>query len=479
MNNSRPIVNISLLLGTIIAVSAFFLVFNNIPVQALHKEQQLLESFDDLADFANAVKNGDEELEEIPIQSMKDADIYDDADDNLKDCIDLAAEVGDSLTDKEVVHCVDDVNYFKNKYSNSTVPTNATSATTGVADTGSDTTSTSDTADTTSTSNADTNAADTTSTSNADTNAADTTSTSDAADTTSTSDAADTKTSNTDTNAADTTSTSDTADTTSTSGNANDNNLVDELVKTGKFTEAEAREFVTSNMQSGAGADTTSDIKTSNADTNTADTKTSNADTNAADTTSSSNADTNAADTTSSSNTDTNAADTKTSNANADTNTDVSSASDDTSSTNNEDNNDQSSNNNSNNPDDYDDLDELVNDIKNGDVDTDKISLSAFQDSGAYQGADQETQDCIDLAGKIGNNLGDQEIRNCSEDPNFYKNEISNNNDNNADDSSNNADDSSNNADDSSNNADDSSNNADDSSNNADENSDSSNDNNN
>ncbi|MDW0182164.1 MAG: hypothetical protein QOK91_03750, partial [Nitrososphaeraceae archaeon] len=227
MNNSRPIVNISLLLGTIIAVSAFFLVFNNIPVQALHKEQQLLESFDDLADFANAVKNGDEELEEIPIQSMKDADIYDDADDNLKDCIDLAAEVGDSLTDKEVVHCVDDVNYFKNKYSNSTVPTNATSATTGVADTGSDTTST-----------------------------------------------------------------SDTADTTSTSGNANDNNLVDELVKTGKFTEAEAREFVTSNMQSGAGADTTSDIKTSNADTNTADTKTSNADTNAADTTSSSNADT-------------------------------------------------------------------------------------------------------------------------------------------------------------------------------------------
>ncbi len=126
-------------------------------------------------------------------------------------------------------------------------------------------------------------------------------------------------------------------------------------------------------------------------------------------------------------------ADTKTSN--ADTNTDVSSASDDTSSTNNEDNNDQSSNNNSNNPDDYDDLDELVNDIKNGDVDTDEISLSAFQDSGAYQGADQETQDCIDLAGKIGNNLGDQEIRNCSEDPNFYKNEISNNNDNNADDS--------------------------------------------
>ena len=353
MNNSRPIVNISLLLGTIIAVSAFFLVFNNIPVQALHKEEQLLESFDDLADFAKAVRNGDEDIEEIPIQSMKAADIYDDADDGLKDCIDQAAEIGDSLTDREVVHCVDDVNYFNNKYSNSTVPTNATStATTGSTDTGTDTTST-----------------------------------------------------------------SDTADTTSTSGNANENNLVDELVKTGKFTEAEAREFVNNNMQSGTGTDTTSDTtSTSNADTNTDDTKTT---------------------------------------SNADTNTDNSSASDDTSSSNNEDNNDQSSNNNSNNPEDYDDLDELVKDIKNRIVDTEEISLSGFQDSGAYKGADQETQDCIDLAGKIGDNLGDQEIVNCSEDPNFYKNEISNTNDNTND------------------------NNAEDSSNSADENSDSSNDNNN
>jgi polyhydroxyalkanoate synthesis regulator phasin len=418
MNNSRPIVNISLLLGTIIAVSAFFLVFNNIPVQALHKEEQLLESFDDLADFAKAVRNGDADIEEIPIQSMKAANIYDDADDSLKDCIDQAAKIGDSLTDREVVHCVDDVNYFNNKYSNSTnstVPTTATStATTDFADTGTDTTSTSDTG------------TDTTSTSDTGT---DTTSTSDTGtDTTSTSNADTTSTSN-----ADTTSTSN-ADTTSTSGNANENSLVDELVKTGKFTEAEAREFVNNNMQSGAGTDTTSDT-----------TSTSNADTNTADTTSTSNADTNTADTTSTSNADTNTADT-TSTSNADTNTD-SSASDDTSSSNNENNNNQSSNNNSNNPEDYDDLDELVKDIKNGNVDSEEISLSAFQNSGAYQGADQETQDCIDLAGKIGHNLGDQEIVNCSEDPNFYRNEISNSNDNNAGDSSNNADDSSNNPD--------------------------------
>src|SRR6188508_940390 len=188
-----------------------------------------------------------------------------------------------------------------------------------------------------------------------------------------------------------------TTDTISAFGDPNENNLVDELVKTGNFTEAEAREFVTNDMQSENGTNTTSDTNTtSNADTNTADTNTT---------------------------------------SNADTNTGNRSESDDTSSTDNEDNNDQSSNNNNNNPRHYDNLDELVNDIKNSNVDTEEISLNAFQDSGAYQGADQETQDCIDLAGKIGHNLGDQEIVNCSEDPSFYKNEISNNNDNNNDNS--------------------------------------------
>jgi len=219
-----------------------------------------------------------------------------------------------------------------------------------------------------------------------------------------------------------------TTDTISAFGDPNENNLVDELVKTGNFTEAEAREFVTNDMQSENGTNTTSDTNTtSNADTNTADTNTT------------SNADTNTADTNTTSNADTNTADTNTT-SNADTNTGNRSKSDDTSSTNNEDNNDQSSNNNNNNPRHYDDLDELVNDIKNSDVDTEEISLNAFQDSGAYQGADQETRDCIDLAGKIGHNLGDQEIVNCSEDPSFYKNEISNNNDSSADDSSNSAD---------------------------------------
>ncbi|HXV89512.1 MAG TPA: hypothetical protein VD710_10545 [Nitrososphaeraceae archaeon] len=334
MKNLGSITKVSLLLGTIICLGAFFLVDNNIPVQALHKEEQILNDYDDLDEFANAVKNGDEEdLEEIPIQSMEASDIYDDADDSLKDCIDLAAKVGDSLSDREVMHCVDDVNYFQAKYSsNSSVSTNGTFATsTTPIDKATDTVT-----DTASTSEA---------------------STSD--DTTSTSEA-------------------------STSDDVTENNLINELVNTGKFTEAEAKEFVSKNMLSGTDAATTSSDTqtTSSADTSTEDTQT------------------------------TSSADTST---------------EDTSSSDNESNNDDSSSSNVNNPEQYGSLSELVHDVKNGDIDTDEISLNDFQNSGAYQGADQQTQDCIDLAGKIGGNLIDYEIVRCTEDPNHFKNQIANN----------------------------------------------------
>ena len=154
---------------------------------------------------------------------------------------------------------------------------------------------------------------------------------------------------------------------TSTSDDNKETNLINELVKTGKFTESEAKQFTSKSMQNRA---------------------------------------------------------------------DNSSTSDNTQSSNNQSNNiDQSSNDSTNNPEEYDNFNDLVNDIKNHIVDIEDISLNAFQDSGAYQGADEETQECIDLAGKIGDNLGDHEIVNCFEDPSFYKNQISNaDNNNNADD---------------------------------------------
>ena len=158
---------------------------------------------------------------------------------------------------------------------------------------------------------------------------------------------------------------------TSTLDNSKENNLINALVKTGKLTEDEAKELVTKSMQIGT--------DTATRDTATGDTAP------VSDTTTTSNTDNSAAETFSFSN-------------------------------------NQSSNTDRNNPEDYDDLNELIDNIKNGDVDIDEISLNTFQGSGAYQGADEETQDCIDLAGKIGDNLGDQEIVRCSEDTNFFQN---------------------------------------------------------
>jgi hypothetical protein len=61
-----------------------------------------------------------------------------------------------------------------------------------------------------------------------------------------------------------------------------------------------------------------------------------------------------------------------------------------------------------------------------------------LQDSAGYQGADKQTQDCIDLAGKIGDKLGGQELVHCSEDANYFESKLSNtDNNNNADDTGN------------------------------------------
>ncbi|MDW0215886.1 MAG: hypothetical protein QOA56_05295 [Nitrososphaeraceae archaeon] len=69
-----------------------------------------------------------------------------------------------------------------------------------------------------------------------------------------------------------------------------------------------------------------------------------------------------------------------------------------------------------------------MNEIKNGKVNfkkyrnDDGISSTVMKDSQIYKEADKNVQNCIDFAGKIGNNLGDREIVHCFDDSNYYKN---------------------------------------------------------
>ncbi|TLX88458.1 MAG: hypothetical protein E6L04_00730 [Thaumarchaeota archaeon] len=116
------------LLVIIITLETFFFVGNIIPLLALDKEQQLLVNYDDPQELADAVKGGKEGLKDMSLQSMKASNIYDDADKSFQDCIYLAAKVGDNLADKEAVHRIEDVNFFKNKYpTDSSVPIAITS----------------------------------------------------------------------------------------------------------------------------------------------------------------------------------------------------------------------------------------------------------------------------------------------------------------------------------------------------------------
>jgi hypothetical protein len=90
-----------------------------------------------------------------------------------------------------------------------------------------------------------------------------------------------------------------------------------------------------------------------------------------------------------------------------------------------QDNNLQPANPNTKNPGSYDTFNDLVQDLKSHVIINQEFPLSAFQDSGAYKGADKQTQDCIRLAALIGKSLTYREIVHCSEDANYFDNKLS------------------------------------------------------
>ncbi|MFN2435451.1 MAG: hypothetical protein ABR515_08785, partial [Nitrososphaeraceae archaeon] len=59
---------------------------------------------------------------------------------------------------------------------------------------------------------------------------------------------------------------------------------------------------------------------------------------------------------------------------------------------------------------DYENMEDMVKDIRNGGKDDDKVDYDKFKDSIVYKNADEDLRDCIDLANKVGEKLGDYEI---------------------------------------------------------------------
>ena len=76
---------------------------------------------------------------------------------------------------------------------------------------------------------------------------------------------------------------------------------------------------------------------------------------------------------------------------------------------------------------DYENMKDLVNDIKNGDKDDDNMDWNKFRDSTVYKDEDEDVRDCIDLANKVGEKLGDYEVVRCFENASYFKEKYSGN----------------------------------------------------
>ena len=70
---------------------------------------------------------------------------------------------------------------------------------------------------------------------------------------------------------------------------------------------------------------------------------------------------------------------------------------------------------------DYKKMGEMVKDIRNGDKDDDKVDYNKFKNSTVYKNAKEDVRNCIDLANRVGEKLGDYEIVHCFENTNYFK----------------------------------------------------------
>ena len=120
-----------LIIVTIVTIGTFFFIGSIIPIEAGKKDGTLLEDYNNLKELVRNIRNGNFSDDQISLNDFKNSDAYQHADENMQDCVKLAAKIGHNLEDREIVHCFENENYFKQKYSrgnNSTSNTNIKSA---------------------------------------------------------------------------------------------------------------------------------------------------------------------------------------------------------------------------------------------------------------------------------------------------------------------------------------------------------------
>ena len=74
---------------------------------------------------------------------------------------------------------------------------------------------------------------------------------------------------------------------------------------------------------------------------------------------------------------------------------------------------------------DYDSMKKLVQAIQDGKVNDNNINWPKFRTSDIYQNAGNNTQKCLNLAHKVGDNIADNEIVHCSKNNKYFKQKYS------------------------------------------------------
>jgi K+-transporting ATPase c subunit len=186
--------------------------------------EEIWEDYERMGEMVKDIKNGDKDDDKVDYNKFKDSDVYKNAKEDVRNCIDLANKVGEKLGDYEIVRCFENTNYFEEKYVDDEDSQTSEEVNPQEGD---------------------------------DQNMTRSNDLSDAAQ------QQEQEQKQKEQEQQQERPTSDTPDT-SASDDITENNLINELVKTGKFTEDEAKEFVSQNRLSGANISSTSDVVIAN-----------------------------------------------------------------------------------------------------------------------------------------------------------------------------------------------------------------------
>jgi hypothetical protein len=78
--------------------------------------EEIWEDYERMGEMVKDIKNGDKDDDKVDYNKLKNSTVYKNAKEDVRTCIDLANKVGEKLGDYEIVRCFENANYFKEKY---------------------------------------------------------------------------------------------------------------------------------------------------------------------------------------------------------------------------------------------------------------------------------------------------------------------------------------------------------------------------